>query len=348
MKKTTEELLVAACLAPEAELEQAVAEFDAKGSLDDLNEGTLRLASNLYRRLERSSLQSVHQNILKGVYTRYWYLYVIRNRPSLLSVIEVLNGREFLVLKGTALRVLIHNGDPAARPGSDIDILVRLADRESVLMDFLNKGFSCPNEQRVLADLDNRASVSLRKDNQEVDVHWALYPHAFQSSIQQDSFNASIPLVLDGQELKTLCLSQHLIHNLMHGFGRNEVSPVRWVIDCALMIQSPSMRWNDFASWAENWGWAKPILRQLVLLEEEYGISVPETVTRRLRRARSPWWMKMWLYHRTTSRNLATRMLSILLIQPLLYRANTNKRGVRAFIGSIRSWFAARFLLSMN
>lgn len=338
MTSSTGELLIEACLCSDGEFGNAVSAFDAYGSLDDLDEGTLRLASYLYRRLERCSVTSKNQNILKGIYTRYWYLYITRNRPSLDSVVSTLGSTGFLVLKAVALRELVYHSDPATRPGSDVDLLLRPEDREEVIQRFFDSGFSTAPGTTGAANLSNRFSVSLVRDQEEIDLHWGLYPTRKQATLIEDVFTGKMSVSIHGHRVNTLNAAQHLVHNLMHGAGQNEVSPVRWIVDCALLIQSTELDWKEVVIWADRWGWVRPVLNQLLRLRERHRVEIPDFVFDQLRAAQSPPWMSLLQFHRHLRPGILRKVLSVSLVQPLAYRTIHRVELPIALFQSLRQW----------
>lgn len=344
---TTEQLLLDACLAESHQFGRALHAFDQNADLDDLNSGTLRLVPYLYRKIERHQAVSTRQGILKGIYTRYWYLHTMSLRPALETVCGLLPGR-FLLLKGMALQHLIYDGDPATRPSDDIDILVRTDDRQNCLSLLEEHGFTSDSSISTKAALQIKPSVSLVRGAERIDLHWVLYPTSIRGGIVDELFQNAIPLNVGGHEVMTLSPTHHLIHNLMHGFAPNEVSAIRWILDCALLSKNPDVDWSHFVNSSRAWGWHKSVLAQALTLRDAYAVALPNWVLSSLSDANESTRSKMLRFHRKQGPGVRRKFTSTLISQTLNYQENNRTRLVASLIRSLQEWSSNKLIEVKN
>lgn len=316
----TEDLLIRACIAEPSAFEGAFREFEARGSLDDLNEGTIRLIPFLFRRLERERISAANFGILKGVYTRYWYLHHMHRSRGLGLTSEILSEIPFLVLKGQAFQSLLYGMDAPTRPGDDTDILIPTAQRHTAFKRFQAAGFH-PRFPRTLTErLDLNPSTPLTRKGTDIDLHWQVYPPSGGVDVVDLFFGRSIVIPGPMGGLRTLCLEHHLAHTLIHGWGKNEVSPIRWVLDAAHLVRHPSLDWNDLVHDIVALGWQSVALRQLQRLHDEYQLPVPSGVLTELKESPTGRTQRAYLHHATMKKGLLKIVVSVFLIRPFYLR----------------------------
>jgi len=117
-------------------------------------------------------------------------------------------------------------------------------------------------------------------------------------------------------ELRTLCLEHHLAHTLVHGWGKNEVSPIRWVLDAAHLVRHPSLDWNDFVHDIVVLGWQSVALHQLQRLQDEYQLPVPSGVLTELKESPTGRTQRAYLHHATMKKGLLKIVVSVFLMRP--------------------------------
>lgn len=357
---STEALLITACLATDDNLESAFRDFEKFGSLDDLNEGTLRLVPYLYRRLEKRKIPSVRLGILKGIYSRYWYLHHMFRSTNLELCQRILEGIPFLVLKGRAFQHLLYGEDAPTRPTDDTDILVHPKNRREVFQRFLTEGFETKFPRLHDEVLMLGPSMGLEKDGTSIDVHWGFYPPVDHEGLVDEMFKSSIPLLPGNGGTRTLCISHHFLHTLVHGWGRNEVSPIRWVLDASLLARNPDIDWDYMTSEARASGWSAIASRQLQFLSSKYEVKPPEHVVPLLSRApRSPLQM-VTLVHTKMRKSVLKKVISLVAIRPHYFAAHAKTDGdtkgqfwARALLVSLKGivfrtsrWFSKRRKIS--
>lgn len=276
-----QELLLRACLAPNDEFVALLESWQQSIDLDDVDYGSHRLLPYLYRRLERAGLTVRDQGRLRGIYARFWALHHTKATPALDAVSDL--PVPYLVLKGTALQAMAYGNDPATRPSDDVDVLVHPRDRERALRHLLRDGFDLEVELPLESYLQLRKGASLLRAGIAVDLHWNIFYWSKDPKLIDRMFQRAVPLDYRGRPLLSLCPTDTLLHTVTHGFGTNQVPPIRWVLDAALLIRSGQVDWALLESEAIASGWACATAAQLAVLVNVFGIELPPGLLRRLR-----------------------------------------------------------------
>lgn len=320
MKIIPEDLVVAACLASPEETEAALRRWESAVPMDDIDGGSQRLVPYLYRKLERLGITARNHGILKGIYTRYWYLFNVQGMPTLTAVNAILEPEEYLVLKGLALQSLVYGADPPTRPCDDMDILVRQRDRRVVHDKLAAAGFRADGHKSPDIFLNNKIGINMQRGTEAVDLQWGLYLGMMDPRFEDRIFSRKIALTISGFPAFTLCPTDHLLHTLMHGAARNSVSPIRWVLDASLLISETTIDWDLLVDEVEALGWARPVVRQLRLLQSKYSVPIPADVLTRVSALRSPWSIAVLDFSKNTSSVFLSRLLMLTTQQPLIVR----------------------------
>lgn len=322
-----ERLLISACLAPERDLELAFRELDSDASLDGLNEGTMRLIPFLYRRLLRAGITSPRLPILKGVYTRYWYLENMYRARGVVQCASILEDLPFLVVKGQALQRLVYQNDLATRPADDMDILLRVDQREEALDRFLENGFR-PKQARWKKDLlAMHPSVGLTRSGVDIDLHWDLKPPVETVNTAEIFFRDSRTIKFGEFDLQTSSINHHLAHTLVHGAARNEVSPIRWVLDASQLLLHPDFLASKFWWDTQELGWENLVEEQIGILRDTYRISIPNLGNKKIT---VPVAMRQRLVqsaHKARGAGFKRTLASLLVTRPEQYRSIRTTEG---------------------
>ncbi len=320
MSVIPEDLVVAACLAAPEDTEAALREWERVVPMDDIDGGSQRLVPYLYRKLERLGITARNHGILKGIYTRYWYLFNVQGMPTLTSVNTILQPEDYLILKGLALQTLVYGSDPPTRPCDDMDILVRQQDRASVHKKLAAAGFRADGHKSPDIFLNNKIGINMQRGTEAVDLQWGLYMGMLDPGFEDRLFARKVAVTVSGFAAFTLSPTDHMLHTLMHGAARNEVSPIRWVLDASLLIAETTIDWELFVSEVRSLGWARPVTRQLRVLREKYHVAVPSQVLDALSSLRSPRAITLLDISKNTSSIFLSRLLMLTVQQPLIVR----------------------------
>ena len=270
--------ILRACTADDASFERLVRAWEATGPIDDIPGDHIRFLPFLYRRAENLGVRLRDHGIAKGVYTKAWYHHYVDHSQVLVTLEQQGILKRALLLKGHALHALVYKDDPPTRPSADVDILVRREDRYSAARALIDSGFHPAKHSPVWIELLLRKSLGLQAGPRELDLHWGLFDFCPDPELERRLFERSIEVQLRGKRYRTLSATDHVLHTLLHGAPKNEVSPARWVLDAHQLIISTDIDWELFVNEVARNGWAFPIARQLTFLRETFGTPVPSTV----------------------------------------------------------------------
>ena len=282
-----QELLLHACLATNEFTEDALREWENQTDLDDIDTGSMRLLPYLYRKIERAGVVARDHGRIKGIYARAWYLHNRRLTPA----IEVLNSFPdsvpmFLLMKGAALQVLIYGDDEPTRPADDVDILIKPADIHEFMELMVDRGFGSGFLYTLEYSELIMKSLGLRNGDIELDLNWRVNGFSLDSNVETRVFERRQLIKVRGVDLYTLSLPDHFLHTLLHGSGWNDISPIRWVLDAALIAQRLTVSdWEVIVQEVIACGWGTPVLQQMEYLKNMHQVEVPQWVLDQISRS---------------------------------------------------------------
>jgi hypothetical protein len=220
---------------------------------------------------------------LRGVYRHTW----IRNQLLVRFGAQVVrelrgDGIDALVLKGVALN-LLHYPDMGTRPMADLDVLVpreSAHDAISVLRRTLAPDPEFPRPERRVSV--HHSSPFTDGAEMEVDLHWY---SLWQSSPDDDFWDAAVPIELAGVGAVALCPADQLLQVTAHGAAWNPAGILRWVADAVTVIRSsPELDWDRFVAQAAKRELTAGLPEALSYLRSEFGAEVPAAAIDELRR----------------------------------------------------------------
>lgn len=221
----------------------------------------------------------------------------VRNRVHFRRCGEILRdlngaGIETLVLKGPAL-TLLHYGDPAQRPMSDFDLLVRRGQAAAAAAHLARLGWSgLPPDGLPMPLLALRHALELRSPAGEpLDLHWNALAVDDAPGADDDLWAAAVPLALDGTPTLALDPAGQILHACVHGARWNPVPPVRWVADAAVVVRSAGDRidWDRLERLARSLRLTLPLRVTLGYLRDRMGVPLPAGLPERLSAVRPTW-----------------------------------------------------------
>ena len=285
------ELLLRAALGEGDEALAAWKGWKAQVALDDYDFAEGQLLPLLFRNLSTVAPDDDDIGRLRGVYRFNWSRNHLVSRTAG-NALDVLHsaGIETMVLKGLALSVL-HYRDMGVREMVDADILVpreqAAAAIEAMLTSF----------EPVLPDPLGRIPVHHstpfeHPDGGELDLHWyALW----QSSPDDDFWEASVPLELGQVSSRALCPTDELLHICAHGPGWGAGPELRWVADAAAVARSSTseLDWGRLVEQARRRRVTVTIARPLEYLRGRIGLPVPDEVLEELAAFPAPRWERL-------------------------------------------------------
>jgi len=200
-------------------------------------------------------------------------------------------GLDMLLMKGASLAYDVYP-DPAWRVRSDIDLLIRAADRARVRASLEELGFR--SEPEVSGRLATYQFHSARIDAHGVrhlcDVHWKLAnPQRFADAIAFDELaRTAAPIPMLGPDARGLGRAHALwlacVHQVAHHYNRDMLV---WVYDVHLLAESlDATELARFLELAERTQARRVCLRALLLARSRFGTSIPPAAIETLEAAR--------------------------------------------------------------
>jgi hypothetical protein len=271
--------LLLACTAESNEFEKALRNWEQVQDISDIDFATMRLVPYLYKKALALNVSMANEGICRGLYLRAWYLLTTVGSPSLKWIRENKLFDSAVILKGAAFQETIYSKDPPTRPADDVDLLISwdLVDGAFDLLQAAGMQMDHGLSRQTIQSLRNGANFF--GANMAIDIHWNLLPVSMDASFTSRVLDRSVRLQ-DG--LRTLSSTDHLLHTLVHGFARNEIPPIRWVLDATLLIRSGEVDWELFWEEVSLTGWYRVVRKQLRFLSE-FGVMVQEPTGQRFR-----------------------------------------------------------------
>jgi hypothetical protein len=271
--------LLLACTAESNEFEKALRNWEQVQDISDIDFATMRLVPYLYKKALALNVSMANEGICRGLYLRAWYLLTTVGSPSLKWIRENKLFDSSVILKGAAFQETIYSKDPPTRPADDVDLLISWDLVDGAFDSLQAAGMQMDHglSRQTIQNLRNGANFF--GANMAIDIHWNLLPVSMDASFTSRILDRSIRLQ---GGLRTLCSTDHLLHTLVHGFARNEVPPIRWVLDATLLIRSGEVDWALFWEEVSLTGWYRVVRKQLRFLTE-FGVMVQEPAGQRFR-----------------------------------------------------------------
>lgn len=271
--------LVRAVTGPEGSLESELAKWrslvDLNGPIDG---GSYRLIPTVFHRMQAAGLDDPNRGMFKGVYRQS----VVDSARLFDAIVPVLAGLDAAGItpwlsKGAGLVSAGYYPTPAARPMSDVDIVVRSTQRNKAISVLKSIGFT-----PTLTDYEMSAVHAAAFTNEsgvELDLHWHHLHHARSADADDVITRGSQLVELGGVPVLVPGPAGLLIVAAIHGLSSNAEPPVRWLVDAAMILDRDGERvaWNDIVEFAARFRMARRIGGALTLLAEVTGYVAPES-----------------------------------------------------------------------
>ena len=249
--------------------------------IDVLDLGSYRLLPLAYRNLGPLLADDPDAGRLKGVYRRSWadnQLVLKGGRRAIAALREA--GLEVLALKGGALIASAYR-DVGARPMSDLDLAVRSDAVAAAVAALEAAGFEPSRDQPARA-LRVHHSVGFKDaEEREIDLHRGTL---WRAGLDQDFWQAAVPVEVGGAPVLTLCPGDQLLHVCVHGAGWNPVQPFRWVADAYKVLEAAgeALDWDRLVALATRGRVSLPLCAALSYLADELDAPVPAATVEEL------------------------------------------------------------------
>lgn len=276
--------LLKACILEGESAIEAWQNWDRITNINDIDNASMRLLPSLYLTLKENNIHPDYFNKIKGVYRRT----LVKNKLLLVAANEVVErfqtaGIDILFLKGVSLILQGYYKDPAQRPMSDIDILIKpnnSSKAKTIMKDlnwqkvFINNIYSNP----LLAGINY-----YKKPNMEIDLHWYLMHLGLDYNLDSILWEAAKTISYNESNVFVLNPSYQLMHICLHGVTWSGTFPLRWILDAMLLINSGiKINWQDILNQTERRHMTIPMLTALNILKNIFDIYVPNEILQQL------------------------------------------------------------------
>jgi hypothetical protein len=195
-------------------------------------------------------------------------------------------------LRGPALADLLYR-DPGLRPFTDLDLLIREADRLGALSLLSRLGY-----RHLEAGLPLSLEVTWRHaasftaedpDELPIDLHWGLVDYPGIAPVapidHQGLWDRAVQTQGPGGACRSLCPEDLLIYLAVHWAVHHALSGLIWQLDLALLIgrHGETLDWNAVVERAEQWRIRRPLFIALQEVQKHFGATIPPLVLARLR-----------------------------------------------------------------
>jgi len=253
-----------------------------------LDAGSYRLLPLLYHNLQLLGVDDPLMSKLRGIYRRTWY----KNQILFHHMAVVLDrfekaGTKTMILKGAAL-VLLHYKNFGLRPMEDFDVLVPTAQTSEAIHLLMDLNWNPHLGSELL--LRNSFRSTLRSHpfedgaGRKLDLHWHLLLESRQEDADDDFWEGTLPVRLDGVHTKALNPTDQLLHVCVSGASWNRTPPLRWAADAVTILgTSGDIDWTRLVAQAGKRHLILPLGDTLTYLRDALGAPVPGEVLRSLK-----------------------------------------------------------------
>ena len=284
-----ETLLLQAGLCTQSRAVAAWLEFCSKiEDIEALDVGCYRLFPLVAGNLQDARPEIPHRQRLTGT-LRYAWTKNQRLFGQVLPLLRSLHGADVstLLLKGAALTEF-YRAQGGVRPMADVDILIRPENLSRAVALLRTEGFTAdqPVTPKQLEDLQRfRHELTLRNATGEfIDLHWHLLADTRHLDAEDFFWRDAVPCRLAGWEGRTLHPADQLLHTCLHGAQWNEISPVRWLADAAILIRA-GMDWPRLEEQARRLERVQPV-RETILFLDQLTVDLPTAVVAHWRKVK--------------------------------------------------------------
>lgn len=255
-------------------------------AIDELDFGSQRLLPLLNERLKEWQIEHADSGRFEGVAKHTW----MENQLLALhakTALEMLKDRGIpaMLLKGLAVTPLYY-GNFRLRAMGDFDILVQPSDAALATRILIADGWKSKHAHLMHdpAFLLTRHAVFFTKRTIELDLHWHTLHECCRPDADEHNWRYSQPMNFNGYETRTLSDTDHLFHSCSHGGRPNEVPPIRWVTDAAMILRENNVDWQRLLEKAERLRLVLRMQQTLGYLAERMELPVPAWLIEKLER----------------------------------------------------------------
>ena len=245
----------------------------------EIDPDTFRILPLVYWNLRERGVGHPLMARLKGIYRFSWCqntrLFDL-TRPVVAALNEA--GIETMLIKGVPL-AFQHYRNPALRPMSDLDIVVR-PDKAAFAVDVLQRlGFHATVP--VIPDLfEFRHAVQMVDGVSEVDLHWQPLLDLVGTDGYRIFRDTARPFDFGGVQTLVPDPTHELILTVLHGLRWNLTVPIRWMADAVTLLRNAGneIDWPVLVRFARDQRLVHRLRLGLVYIHEQFAAPVPADV----------------------------------------------------------------------
>ena len=196
-------------------------------------------------------------------------------------------GIRVICLKGPVLARQLY-GDIALRHIIDIDLLVDLQDVKKIHQLLTLQGYETGHPELFSSSLHwevfkrskHHVPYFHREKSLSLELHFRLFKniHVFPNR-ELKAWDHPQTLVYAGVTLNTLSMTDNVLYLFVHG-SIHKWHLLKWLTDIAQLSYSQSIDWEELSARAKETGLQRPVLQGLLLLNQLFGIPLPEVFAR--------------------------------------------------------------------
>jgi hypothetical protein len=198
-----------------------------------------------------------------------------------------------IVLKGPAVASEYY-ADPALRPFTDLDLLVRRSDRERAIDVVMGLGYVHGSPGRSLAYELHHAPAAYfvapgDTSRLPVDLHWEFVAHPGGSRATElaaeEIWSRAAPTLSWGDAARAPAAEDLLIYLAAHLAIHHALAGTLWQLDLALVLKrhAATLDWDAVGARAGRWCAAGAVYFALRAVEDQLGVAAPGPTMHRLR-----------------------------------------------------------------
>lgn len=281
-----QELLLRAALSEGTDALSAWQQWKRSSDLDEIDGGSVRLLPLLYHNLNLHGVEDALMERLKQEYLHTWYHneLLFHEIAALLRALQAA-GIETIMLKGVALALRFYR-DAGLRPMSDVDILVRPQDAKPAIRILHEAGWKTVYKSpEVLIPYQHSVEFSDGQGH-SLDLHWKVLWDGRQEISDDDFWESAIPIEINRVPTSILNPTDQLLHVCVHGAAWNDLPPLRWVADAAIItrIAEAEINWDRLIEQMNKRRLMLPMRDTLGYLQNLLDVPVPTDVLKAIRK----------------------------------------------------------------
>lgn len=263
------------------------------GDLDDVDRASYEVLPTLFRNFERLGIDDPDMGRLKGIYRRTWYQNQVLVRHAAQAIRQLGDaGIAVMVLKGVALMELYYH-DHGIRPMNDVDVLVPTKEARRAIDVLRRNGWKpYPRPDRSLEPaLSVLHGAPLTNGAGGIDLHWHALEESCQDDADDDFWEASRPITVNGTPARAQCPADLLLHVCVHGSRGQPERVIRWVPDALAILRDAAepVDWERLVDQAVKRRLTLGLGTSLRFLRDTFDAPTPADVLRSLERAPTSW-----------------------------------------------------------